>query len=177
MNEVIKVLCERRSIRNYKEEQIPLNILNEILKCGTYAPSGMGKQSAVIVVIRNKKTIAGIEKINKSFINNNENFHPFYGAPTLLVVLADKNINTYIEDGSAVIINILNAAYSLGVNSCWIHRARETFATKYGKELLKKWGLNENYVGIGNVVLGYSNIEMPKPSKRKENYIIFDKKE
>lgn len=174
MNEVTKVLCERRSIRKFKNEQIPKEILDEILKCGTYAPNGMCKQSAKIVVIENKETIERIANINGS-ITGRENYNPFYGAPTLIIVFADKNVATHIQDGCAVITNILNAAYSLGVDSCWIDRAKETFETEYGKELMSKWDLNDNYVGIGNVVLGYRNMPMPPALPRKADYIIFDK--
>ena len=173
MNEVTKVLCERRSIRKFKKEQIPMDILNEILKCGTYAPSGKGRQSAVIVVIKDADMIAKIAKINASFVNKAD-LNPFYDAPTLLIVFADKNVTTYIQDGSAVITNILNAAFSLGVDSCWIHRAKETFATPAGKELMQKWHLNDDYEGIGNIVLGYRDCPLPNPAPRKDNYIIFD---
>ena len=173
MNEVTKTLCTRRSIRKFKDEQVPMDILNEILKCGTYAPSGKNKQSAKIVVVRDKKLIEEIAKVNGSFINK-EGLNPFYGAPTLLIVFADKNVSTYIEDAAAVIMNMLNAAFSLGVDSCWVHRAKETFATDFGKSLMQKWNLSDDYEGIGNVVLGYRDIELPEAFKRKEDYIIFD---
>ena len=173
MNEVTKVLCERRSIRKFKNKQIPKETLAEILKCGTYAPSGKSKQSAIIVVIQNRDTIEKIAKINGSFVNK-PGLNPFYEAPTLLVVFADKNIATYVQDGSAVIMNMLNAAYSLGVDSCWIHRAKETFTTEEGKKLMQKWGLNDDYEGIGNIVLGYRDCPLPQAAPRKENYIIYD---
>lgn len=99
--------------------------------------------------------------------------NPFYGAPTLVVVLAKKDIPTHVKDGSSVITNILNAAFSLGVDSCWIDRAKETFETEAGKNLLKSWGLDESYEGVGNVILGYRDGELPKAKPRKENYIIY----
>ena len=173
MNDVTKVLCERRSIRKFKPDQIPSDVLNEILKCGTFAPSGKNMQSAKIVVIRNKKLISEIAKVNGSFVNK-PGLNPFYDAPTLIIVFANKNISTYIEDGSAVISNIINGAFSLGVDSCWVHRAYETFQTEFGKSLMKKWGLSDEYVGIGNVVLGYRDMILPPPSPRKEGFIIFD---
>lgn len=173
MNEVTKVLCERRSVRKFKSDSIPRSILDEILKCGTYAPSGKNKQSAKIVVIENKELISRIAKINGSFVNK-VGLNPFYDAPILVIVFADKNISTYIEDGCAVISNIINAAFSLGVDSCWVHRAKETFLTPEGLEIKEKWHLGEEYIGIGNVVLGYRDMELPKPLKRKEDYIIFD---
>lgn len=173
MNEFTKILCERRSIRKFKDESIPKDILNEILNCGTYAPSGKNMQSAKIVVIENKELIDSIAKINGSFVNK-VGLNPFYDAPVLVIVFADKRVSTYIEDGSAVISNIINAAFSLGVDSCWVHRARETFLTDYGIKLKEKWNLGEEYEGIGNVVLGYRDMPLPKAAKRKEDYIIFD---
>jgi len=118
--------------------------------------------------------IEEIAKVNGSFVNK-VGLNPFYNAPTLIIVFADKNISTYINDGSAVISNIINAAFSLGVDSCWVHRAKETFETEFGKKLMKKWGLDDNYEGIGNVVLGYRDMILPPPFPRKEDYIIFDK--
>ena len=146
MNETTKVLCERRSVRSFKDSQVPKDILEEILKCGTYAPSGMGMQSAVIVAIQDKDLLDKIAKINASIMGRDIN--PFYGAPTLVVVLAKKDIPTHVKDGSSVITNILNAAFSLGVDSCWIDRAKETFETEFGKDLLKSWGLDESYEGV-----------------------------
>ena len=174
MNEVTKVLCTRRSIRKFKSTQIPKEILDEILKCGTFAPNGKSKQSAKIVVVQNKDLIEEIAKVNGSFVNK-AGLNPFYNAPTLIIVFADKNITTHIEDGCAVISNILNAAFSLDVDSCWVHRAKETFETEFGKKLMKKWRLGEEYVGIGNVVLGYRDMILPPAMPRKEDYIIFDK--
>ena len=139
MNEVTKILCERRSIRKFKGDQIPMENLEEILKCGTYAPNGKSKQSARIVVVRNRDTIEEIAKINGSFVNK-PGLNPFYEAPTLLIVFADKDVATYVQDGSAVITNMLNAAFSLGVDSCWIHRAKETFETEEGKKIYAKMG-------------------------------------
>lgn len=171
MNETIKVLKERRSIRKYKDIQITEEELNTILECGMYAPSGKNRQSGLIVVIQNKELISKIAKINASFVNK-EGLNPFYDAPTLIIVFADKNISTYIQDGSAIITNMLNAAYSIGVSSCWIHRAKETFETEEGKKLLQQWGIPSNYEGIGNCVLGYADCENPKPLPRKDNYVI-----
>ena len=174
MNEVTKVLCERRSIRKFKDEQIPREILDEILKCGTFAPNGKSKQSARIVVVQNRELIEEIAKINGSFVNK-VGLIPFYNAPTLVIVFADKNVSTYVEDGCAVISNMINAAFSLGVDSCWVHRAKETFETDFGKNLMSKWGLGDEYVGIGNVVLGYRDMILPTAMPRKDNYVIFDK--
>lgn len=169
MNEVLNCLKERRSVRKYKKEQIKESELQQILEAGTYAPTGMGMQSPVMVVVQDAETIAKLSKMNAAVMGMEND--PFYGAPTVVVVLADASRPTYVEDGSLVMGNLLNAAYSVGVDSCWIHRAREVFATEEGKALLKQWGLEGNYVGIGNCLLGYRDCELPQAKPRKENYI------
>ena len=172
MNETIKNLVERRSCRKYSSTQIKEDELNIVLKAGEYAPTGMGMQSPIIVVLQNKSIIDKLSKINAKIMGKDED--PFYGAPTVLVVLADKNIGTYIEDGSLVLGNLMNAAYSLGLGSCWIHRAKEEFETDEGKELLKEWNISENYVGIGHCILGYPE-EKSEAKPRKDGYIRFVK--
>ncbi len=168
-NAVIKSLMERRSIRSFSDKQVEESALEAILKAGTYAPTGMGRQSPLMVVVQDKKTIQTLSRINASIMGFGSD--PFYGAPTVVIVFADKNVSTYLEDGSLVMGNLLNAAHAVGVDSCWIHRAKETFQTKEGKELLKQWGVGENYVGIGNCVLGYRNGEYPDARPRKSDYI------
>ena len=172
MNETIKNLVERRSCRKYSSTQIKEDELNSVLKAGEYAPTGMGMQSPIIVVLQNKSIIDKLSKINAKIMGKDED--PFYGEPTVLVVLADKNIGTYIEDGSLVLGNLMNAAYSLGLGSCWIHRAKEEFETDEGKELLKEWNISENYVGIGHCILGYPE-EKSEAKPRKDGYIRFVK--
>ena len=173
-NQVIKALCERRSIRAYKDEQIKDCQLNAILKAGTYAPTGRGKQSPIIVVVQDKETIKKISKKNAEIMGTPDK-DPFYNAPTVLIVLADKNIPTHFEDGCLVMGNLMNAAYAVGVDSCWIHRAREEFSEQFGKDLLEKWGIEGDYVGIGHVALGYRAIDYPTPAERKADYIRFVK--
>ena len=170
MNEILKTLMERRSVRSYKEEQVPEDILQQILEAGEYAPSGMGMQSAVMVVVRDKDTINQISRMNAAVMGNDGD--PFYGAPTVVIVFGDSTRGTYVEDGSLVMGNLMNAAASLGVDSCWIHRARETFETQEGKALLKKWGLSEDYIGVGNCILGYSAQPHPQAKPRKDGYVI-----
>ena len=171
MKETLQDLKTRRSCRKYKEEQITDEELNQILEAGTYAPTGMGKQSPIIVAVQDKKSRDLLSKMNANIMGTNTD--PFYGAPTVLVVLADKNTATYRDDGNLVIGNLLNAAHAVNVDSCYIYRARETFNTTEGKELLKKWGIEGDYEGIGNVILGYGFLEGKKePAARKENYVI-----
>lgn len=169
MNEILACLKERRSIRKYKSEQIKDSELELILEAGTYAPTGMGKQSPIMVVVQDKETIAQLSCMNAAIMGTSND--PFYGAPTVIIVLADKTCGTYVEDGSLVMGNLMNAAFSLGVDSCWIHRAREMFESEEGKTLLKKWGVDGDYAGIGNCILGYRDMELPKAKPRKSDYI------
>ena len=171
MNETLKVLKERRSIRRYKAEQIKSEELNAILEAGTWAPTGMGKQSPVMVVVQDRETIAYMSKLNAEIMGKPDT-DPFYGAPTVVVVLADSTNANWVRDGSLVMGNLMNAAASLGLGSCWINRALELFDRPEGKELLKKWGLDEKDRGVGNCILGYIDGEIPTPKPRKEGYII-----
>jgi nitroreductase len=165
-------LKTRRSIRSYKPEQITDEELDQILEAGTWAPTGGGTQSPVIVAVQNKETINKLQKLNAEVLQNPK-LEPFYGAPTVLAVLADKNKLTPVEDGSLVLGNLQNAAWALGVDSCWIHRAKQVFESEEGKELLRKWGLDENAcIGIGFCLLGYAEGPRPAPAARKEGYII-----
>jgi nitroreductase len=166
----LKDLKSRRSIRAYKPEQIKDEELDAILEAGTYAASGMGSQSAVIVAVQNKTLINKIQKLNAEVLKDPK-AKTFYGAPTVLTVLVDKTKPTPVEDGNLVIGNILNAAAALGIGSCYIYRAKEVFASPEGQELLKKWGLSKNYAGVGHVTLGYA-AEEPKAAARKAGYII-----
>lgn len=136
MKETIIDLVERRSCRKYEKRQITDEQLDEILKAGVYAPSGMGKQSACIAVIQNQELIDRISKMNAAVMNGTND--PFYGAPTLLVVFADTNIRTFEQDGVLVIGNLLNAAHAVGVDSCYINRAKEVFRTEEGKQMMRE---------------------------------------
>lgn len=169
MNEVLKCLKERRSVRKYKKEQIKESELNLILEAGTYAATGMGMQSPIMVVVQDAPTIEKLSKMNAAVMGVDSD--PFYGAPTVVIVLADRTKSTCVEDGSLVMGNLMNAAYSLGVDSCWINRAKEVFDTEEGKQLLKQWGIEGDYIGIGNCILGYRDCELPQAKPRKENYI------
>jgi len=169
-NSVLKALKERRSVRSYKAEQIKSGELDAILEAGTYAATGMNRQSPIIVVVQDKETIETLRRMNAEIMGTPEK-DPFYGAPTVLIVLADRNIRTYLEDGSLVMGNLMNAAYAVGVDSCWIHRAKEEFESEEGKALLAKWGIEGDYAGIGHLILGYRDCEYPETRARKDNYI------
>ena len=139
-NETLETLKARRSCRDFKPEQIKDEELDAILEAGTYAPTGMGKQSPIMIAVQNKDDIAELERINAEIFGKPDS-NPFYGAPTVIVVLADADRPTAVYDGSLVMGNLLNAAASVGVDSCWIHRAKETFEREDGRTLLKKWGI------------------------------------
>lgn len=170
MSDVIKNIKERRSIRKYKEDMIPKEIIEKIVEAGTYAPSGMGKQSSIILAITNKEVRDKLSRLNAKIMG--VNIDPFYGAPVVLVVLAKKDIPTHVYDGSLVMENLMLAANSLGIGSCWIHRAKEEFETGEGKEILKSLGIEDEYEGIGHCILGYKAEEGTlKP--RKDNYVYY----
>lgn len=172
MNETLKTLEERRSIRRYRAEQIKDGELNAILEAGTFAPSAIGGQSATMVVVQDRETIAELSRLNAEVWGRD--IDPFYGAPTVVVVLADPsvtNADNAQRDGSLVMGNLMNAAWSLGVGSCWINRAKEVFGLPAGKALLRKWGLPETLTGVGNCVLGYAE-DVPAAKPRKSGYIV-----
>ena len=171
MNDTIKTLIERRSCKKFKSEQIKKEELDLILQAGMNAPTGKGMQSPIILVLQDKEKIEKLREINKKILGRDVD--PFYNAPTVLVVMADKNMFTYVEDGSLVLGNMMNAAFSLGVGSCWIHRAKEEFETPEGKALLKEWNISENYVGVGHCILGYADMEYPEPKPRKKDYVRY----
>ena len=173
MNETIRNLMERRSIRKFKSEQIQDAALNDILEAGKYAPTGGGRQSPVMVVAQSPALVKKLSKMNAAVMGSDSD--PFYGAPTVVVVFADKNRATHVEDGALVIGNMLNAAHALGVDSIWIHRAREVFETEEGKALMREWGLSDDYVGIGHCALGYRDCAYPEPAPRKDDYVRFAK--
>lgn len=169
MSETLKVLKTRRSCRAYKADLIEEKKLDAIIEAGTYAATGMGKQSPIIIAVTNKEMRDKLSKMNAKIMGTD--IDPFYGAPELLIVLADKNIPTYIYDGSLVMGNMMNAAEDLGVASCWIHRAKEEFETDEGKDILKELGIEGDYEGIGHLVLGYAAKPCGAPSNRKSDYV------
>ena len=171
MNETLKVLETRRSCRNFKADMVKEEDLKAIIKAGTYAATGMGKQSPVIIAVTDKKLRDEISEENRRIGGWAEGFDPFYGAPVILIVLADKEIPTHVYDGSLVMGNLMNAAQSLGVGSIWIHRAKEEFESDFGKNILEKLGIEGEYEGIGHCALGYAAEEAKDPVPRKENYV------
>ena len=166
MHEILK---NRRSIRKYKPEQVTDAHLDAILEAGIYAPSGMNTQNSIMVAVRDKETRDQLSRMNAAVMGTEND--PFYGAPCVVVVLVEPERYTAVEDGSLVLGNLMNAAYEIGVGSCWIHRARQMFESEEGKALLRKWGLREDLIGVGNCILGYPD-EDPAPKPRREGRII-----
>ena len=171
METALENLLTRRSVRSYQKKEVPEDLLQKITKAGEYAPSGMGRQPCVMVVVRDKELLEKISQMNQAVMGGEGD--PFYGAPAVIIVFADKRSGTYLYDGALTMGNLLNAAHAVGVDSCWIHRAKEVFETPEGKELKASWGLDENYEGIGNCILGYREGELPAPAPRKDKFVIW----
>ena len=171
MNEIIQAMKERRSCIKYQDTMIPKEDLEEIIEAGLYAASGMGKQSPIIVAVTNKEVRDELSKMNAAVMGSEND--PFYGAPVVLIVLADKSVRTEVYDGSLVMGNLMLACDAKGIGSCWIHRAKEEFDSEEGKALLKKLGIEGDYEGIGHCVLGYRADEKPAPASRKDNRVFW----
>lgn len=173
MGETLKVLETRRSCRNFKSDMIPEDVLAKIIKAGTYAATGMGKQSPIIIAVTDKEMRDKISEKNREIGGWDKGFDPFYNAPVILIVLAKKEISTYVYDGSLVLGNLMNAAEDQGIASIWIHRAKEEFEDDFGKDILKQLGITDEYVGIGHCALGYAAGPANQAAPRKEDYVYY----
>lgn len=169
MNSTVKDIIERRSVRSFRPEQVSDEDLRTILEAGTWAASGGNRQTAIIVAVQNAEYISKMSRMNAAVMGRDTD--PFYGAPTVVVVLADRSAPNRVADGSLVLGNMMLAAHAIGVGSCWINRAREVFDTDEGKALLREFGVEGDYEGVGNLILGYPDGPLPAPAPRKENYI------
>lgn len=169
MNDTLKVLEKRRSCRNFKPDMIPEETLEQIVRAGTYAPTGMGKQSPIILAMTNKELRDQLSEENRKIMGTPERMDSFYGVPVILVVLANKAVLTHVYDGSLVMGNLMNAAESLGVASIWVHRAKEEFESDFGKKILADLGIRGEYEGIGHYALGYAVESAKEADARKEN--------
>ena len=169
--EALESLVTRVSVKKYKSDPVPKELIEKIVEAGTHAATGLNKQSPIILAVTNKEL-----RDKLSFYNAGKDpfkrADPFYGAPVVLVVLANKDVHTYLYDGSLVMGNMLTAAHALGLGACWIHRAKETFETEEFKGLLKELGIEGDYEGIGNCVVGYPEI-VPEKKPRKENWVYY----
>ena len=173
MSDVLETIKSRRSIRKYKSDMVPQDKLEKIIEAGTYAATGMGKQSPIIVAVTNKELRDKLSAMNAKIMGTNTD--PFYGAPVVLIVLADKSRPTYLYDGSLVMGNLMLEAEAQGIGSCWIHRAKEEFESEEGKEILKSLGIEGDYEGIGHCVLGFADGPAPNAAPRKDSYVYYVK--
>ena len=170
MAETLKTIKERRSCRNFKPDMVSKELLDKVLEAGTWAPTGMGMQSPIIIAVTNKELRDKLSKMNAEIMGSKAD--PFYGAPVVLVVLADKNKPTHVYDGSLVMGNLMLAAYAVGLGSCWINRAKEMFESAEGKALMKEWGIADTYAGVACCILGYADGPLPEAKPRKNDYIV-----
>lgn len=169
--ETLECIRTRRSIRKYKSDSVPEELLEKVLEAGVWAPTGMGKQSPTIVAITDREQRDRLMKLNAEIMGTDKD--PFYGAPVVLMVLVDKAVPTAENDGELVIENMLLAAHDLGLAACYIWRAKQEVESDEGKQMLADWGLpaDVDFEGVGHVILGYADMEAPNPAPRKENYI------
>ena len=164
-------LLTRRSIRSYRPDMLPREVIEKIAEAGTYAPTGMNRQTPIIVAVTNKELRDRMSRLNAAVLNMDSD--PFYGAPVVLVVLAERSAPNHVYDGSLVMANLMLAAHAMGVGSCWINRAREVFDTDEGKAILRDLGIEGDYEGVGNCILGYTEGEEPQAKPRKENWVYW----
>lgn len=169
---MIDLIKSRTSVKKYLDKPVPQELIEKIVEAGSFAPTGRNHQSPIIIAITNKEIRDKLSKLNAEIMGV-KNIDPFYNAPVVLVVLANKDYPTYIYDGSLVMENMLLASHSLGLGACWIHRAKEEFNTELGKEILSMLNISGNYEGIGHCIVGYPDGEIPTPKPRKENYIYY----
>lgn len=171
MKETLEDIRKRRSCRKFAARQIEEAQLDAVLEAGTWAASGRGMQSGRMIVVQDKPTLEKLSKMNAAILGVESD--PFYGAPTVVIVLADRNRPTYFEDGTLIMGNLMLAAHAVGAASCWIHRAREVFDSEEGKAMLKEWGIEGDYAGIGHCALGYAEEGGIAPAKpRKDDYVV-----
>lgn len=173
MNSTIRDIVSRRSVKKYLSTEVKTELVEAVAQAGTYAPTGMNRQSPLIIAVTNQALRNRLSAINAAILGVDSD--PFYGAPVVLAVLAKKSVPTRIYDGSLVMANLMLAAHSLGLGSCWIHRAKETFELDEGREMLRALGVTDEYEGIGFCIIGYPDGQ-PKPqSPRKDDYVIWAK--
>ena len=171
MNTIIEAMKQRRSIRKFKPDMPSRKDIEAVAEAGIYAANGRGKQETITLVVTDKALRDRISRVNCSIGGWDSSFDPFYGAPVILIVLANKNHTTHLYDGSLVMGNMMNAAADLGVASCWVHRAKEEFESEEGKAILKELGIEGDYEGIGHLILGYAAKPAADPAPRKADYI------
>lgn len=167
-NEVLKAIRERRSIRRFKPEQVTDEELKTILEAGTWAPTGHGSQDPWIVAVQNEQLRKRLTQLNAQIMGVSSD--PYYGAPTLVLVFASKDNENNYRDGSLVLGNMMLAAHSIGLASCWINREDKMFETAEGKQIMKELNLPDGLMGVGALSLGYAASQPKTVKPRKEEY-------
>ena len=170
MNDIIKAMCDRRSVRAYRQDEVPRELIEQVIEAGLWAPSGMGRQSPIILAITDRALRDTLAAANAKVMGADTD--PFYGAPVVLVVLAPRDVPTHVYDGSLVMGNLMLAASTVGLGSCWIHRAKETFEMPEFKQVLSELGVDGDYEGIGNCILGWP-AEEPEPKPRRDKRVVW----
>lgn len=173
MNAELQALKERRSVRKYKADMVPQELIDQVIDAGLYAASGHGTQEVIIVAVTNKEVRDKLAQMNREILSTS--IDSFYGAPVVLVVLGPKSNKLTPYDGSLVMGNLMQAAHAVGLGSCWINRAKEEFASEEGKQLLKEWGIEGEYEGVGHCILGYADGPVPQAAPRKANRVFYVK--
>ena len=168
--DILDTLVNRRSVKKYTDQVVDDASLEKIITAGLYAPSGKNGQKVMMMVVKNRELVKKLSKLNSSIMGLD--IDPFYNAPVVVVVFADRNYSTYLEDGSLVLGNMMNEAFSIGVDSCWIHRAKEMFELPEGRAIAKANGIPDEYIGIGNCILGYRSGAYPEAKPRREGRVI-----
>lgn len=171
----MEAILTRRSVRNYQPDMVPQELIDQVLKAGTYAPTGKNLQSPIIIAVTNQEVRDKFAALNNEVMGGAPGTDPFYGAPVVLIVLADRQYPNYKYDGTLVMANLMLAAHELGLGSCWINRAREEFDRPEGKAFLKSLGIEGDYEGIGHCILGYPDGPASAPKPRKKNYVYYVK--
>ena len=182
LSPMLTLIQSRRSVRSFQAKPVPEELLRQVCEAGTYAPTGHGRQSPRIVAVTRPKLIQRLSRLNADVLMEARpqlrekvpDLDPFYGAPAVLIVLADRSQPTYLYDGSLVMGNLMLAAHAVGLGSCWIHRAKQVFDSEEGKAMLREWGIEGDYEGIGHCVVGYPVAdEQPQPRPRKDDYVVW----
>lgn len=181
---MLNLIKTRRSVRKYLDKPVPEDLLAKVCEAGTYAATGHGLQSPRIVAITRPDLVKRLSRMNAEILmeqhpqlrEKNPDLDPFYGAPAVILVLADRNCRTYLYDGSLVMGNLMLAAHALGLGTCWIHRAKEEFNSEEGRAILHDLGIEGDYEGIGHCIIGYPAVpEQPAPRRRKDDYVVWVK--
>lgn len=171
MNETIRNILTRRSVRCFDPQRFPTDEqIAQIVECGKYAANGMGLQHTKMLVVTDAATRDRISRMNARILGTDSD--PFYGAPVIIMVLARAGWRNRVYDGSLVMGNLMLAAHSLGVDSIWIHRAKEECETSGGREILERAGINpDEWEGIGHCALGFRKGDVAEPKPRKSDFV------